>query len=104
MEEDPTYALAWTGVADCHNIRGAFRWLRSRETFPPAKAAAQRALELDPDLAEAHTSLAFALQYHDWDWRGAGRGDVRGPRLQAGGATGRHGDGGHPVWRGAVDD
>jgi serine/threonine-protein kinase len=89
IEEDPTYALAWTGVADCHNIRGAFRWLRSAETFPPAKAAAQRALELDPDLAEAHTSLAFALQYHDWDWPAAGREFERALALQPGYATAR---------------
>jgi len=104
IEEDPTYALAWTGVADCHNIRGAFRWLRSRETFPPAKAAAQRALELDPDLAEAHTSLAFALQYHDWDWQGAEREYERALELQPGYATARQWYGEHLVSLGRFDD
>jgi len=89
IEEDPTYALAWTGVADCHNIRGAFRWLRSSETFPPAKAAAMRALELDPDLAEAHTSLAFGLLYYDWNWPGARREFQRALELQPGYATAR---------------
>jgi tetratricopeptide (TPR) repeat protein len=68
IDADPLYAPAWSGLADCHNMLGAFRWKTSREAFPLAHAAAARALELDPDLAEGHTSLAFALQYYDWDW------------------------------------
>jgi serine/threonine-protein kinase len=68
IDADPLYAPAWSGLADCHNMLGAFRWKISREAFPLAHAAAARALELDPDLAEGHTSLAFAIQYYDWDW------------------------------------
>jgi serine/threonine-protein kinase len=89
IDEDPAWALAWTGVADCHNIRGAFRWGRPDETFPPGKAAALRALELDPALGEAHNSLAFALLYHEWDWDGAGAAWVRSLELQPGYATAR---------------
>ncbi|MGH7731068.1 MAG: protein kinase domain-containing protein [Candidatus Eiseniibacteriota bacterium] len=68
IDADPLYAPAWSGLADCHNLLGAFRWKPSREAFPLARAAACRTLELDPDLAEGHTSLGFVLQYHDWDW------------------------------------
>ena len=61
IDADPLYAPAWSGLADCHNLLGAFRWKPAREAFPLAHAAAARALELDPNLAEGHTSLAFAL-------------------------------------------
>lgn len=104
IEEDPTYALAWTGVADCHNIRGAFRWLRSSESFPPAKAAALRALELDPDLGEAHTSLAFGLQYYEWNWPAAALEFQRALELQPGYSTARQWYAEHLVSIGRFDE
>jgi len=69
IDADPLYARAWSGLADCHNVLAAFRWRHPREAFPLAHAAAARALELDPELAEGHTSLAYALEYYDWDWQ-----------------------------------
>jgi serine/threonine-protein kinase len=89
IDEDPAWPLAWTGVADCHNVRGAFRWMGSAATFPLGKAAALRALELDPGLGEAHCSLAFALLYHEWNWDAAGRAFMRSLELQPGYATAR---------------
>jgi serine/threonine-protein kinase len=71
IDADPLYAPAWSGLADCHNLLGAFRWKPPRESFPLAHAAAARSLELDPDLPEGLTSLGFALQYYDWSWTGA---------------------------------
>ena len=68
MEKDPDYALAHVGIADTHNITGFFGYLSPKETFPKAKAAAMRALEIDDTLSEAHTSLAFAIMCYDWDW------------------------------------
>jgi serine/threonine-protein kinase len=72
IEKDPTYALAWAGVSDCYAMLGMDRYaaLPPREAYPKAKAAAVRALEIDDALAEAHTSLAYALLI-DWDWGGA---------------------------------
>jgi len=64
---DPKYALAWSGLADAYNS-ACFYGLASPETcLPQAKEAAQRAIELDPSLAEAHMSLALSVLFHDWD-------------------------------------
>ena len=64
---DPKYALAWSGLSDAYNMVG-FYGLASPETcIPQAKEAAQRAIELDPSLAEAHMSLALSYLFHDWD-------------------------------------
>jgi len=61
IEKDPTYALAYAGLADCHVV--TLTW----DEIPRAKAAATKALELDDTLAEAHASLAFALmRRYEW--------------------------------------
>jgi eukaryotic-like serine/threonine-protein kinase len=67
IEKDPTYALAWVGVADSWNILGFYSLLAPGESFPRGEAAAQRALEIDPSLAAAHASLAYSIFYHRWE-------------------------------------
>lgn len=64
---DPTYALAYVGLADCYVILEQYAGLPGKETYPKAIAAATRALELDNTLAEAHTTIAFA-SYAMWNW------------------------------------
>jgi serine/threonine protein kinase/tetratricopeptide (TPR) repeat protein len=71
ITEDPNFALAYAGLADSYNLLGFYGVLPPKETFPKAKASAIRALELDEVTAEAHTSLAFARLYHDWNWMDA---------------------------------
>ena len=73
---DPQYALAYAGLADCYGIIGAtiYGKLPSLEAAPKAKAAAIRALEIDPSIAAAETSLATAKFNYDWDWAGAAEG------------------------------
>lgn len=67
---DPGYALAWAGIAE--NLgNGADLYVPSSEAYAKAKPAAERALQLDESLAEAHTSLGLIKAYFDWDWRGA---------------------------------
>ncbi len=73
IEKDPDYALAHVGVADTYNVTGYFGYSPPSETFPRAKAAAQRALEIDDLLGEAHASLGFAAMSFDWDWSAAER-------------------------------
>ena len=68
VEKDPSYALAYTGLADSYVLLGWNSYLPPMEVFPKGKAAAITALRLDPDLAEAHTSLAAILWLHDWQW------------------------------------
>lgn len=74
IEEDPTFALAYAGVADSYAVGGGtFLDLPPRDSRPRARAAALKAIELDDSLAEAHTTLADTLFYYDWDWAGAER-------------------------------
>ncbi len=71
IEIDPTYALAFAGLADCYNLLPHWGVLSSKACYPRAKAAATRALEIDDELAEGHASLGYARLYYDWDWPGA---------------------------------
>lgn len=70
---DPNFALGYAGIADAYTILGTTHdaSLSPREAMPKAKAAAQKALDIDPGLSEAHTSMAWIKYRFDWDWRGA---------------------------------
>jgi DNA-binding winged helix-turn-helix (wHTH) protein/TolB-like protein/Flp pilus assembly protein TadD len=70
IDRDPRYALAYTGLADAYTLLGSIQSdaQARREALARAKAAAQQALAIDEELAEAHTSLAFVLMHADWNW------------------------------------
>jgi len=87
--QDPHYALAYAGLSDCYAIISAtiFGTIPSSIAGPKAKAAAQRALEIDPTLAEAETSLATVKFNYDWDWAGAATGFERAIHLNPSYAT-----------------
>jgi len=68
---DPRYAVAYAGLADCYNLLDDWGKTPPRDSFPKARAAAEKALALDDSLAEAHTSLAMVHQSYDWDWAAA---------------------------------
>ena len=69
IEKDPGYALAYAGMADAYSaLGGGWAYLPPSDSFPKAKAAAMKALELDDTLAEAHAALAYAVFFADWDW------------------------------------
>ena len=70
IEKDPSYALAYAGIADCYNVLSSYGIASPRESIPKGEAAARRALEIDGDLAEAHTSLAYVKYQYEWDWVG----------------------------------
>jgi serine/threonine protein kinase len=69
IDKDPEFALPFSGLADSWNILAFYGYVPPTVGFPKAKAAAQKALALDDGLAEAHTSLAWATTFFDWDWR-----------------------------------
>jgi len=69
--KDPSYALAYAGLADCYGVLSEYAGLPTRETYPKARAAALKALELDSSLAEPHAALGFIRAFFDWDWSGA---------------------------------
>jgi len=71
IEQDPSYALAHAGLADCYIELGFWGYQQPNEAFPKAKNAALKAVNLDDTLAEAHTSLGEVLLYHEWDWERA---------------------------------
>jgi non-specific serine/threonine protein kinase len=71
IEKDPSYPLAYVGLADSYNTLGYYAYAPPRDAFPKAKAAALRALEIDESLTEARASLAYVKLYYDWDWSGA---------------------------------
>jgi serine/threonine-protein kinase len=73
IAEDPTYALAYVGISDSYNILGDWNFFPSKEVYPKAKKAAEKALELDDLLGEAHISLADYKAEYEWDWEGAER-------------------------------
>ena len=67
IAKDPKYALAYAGLADSYLFLGSF-WV---EVIPEAKAAALKAIELDPTLAEAHVALGHIKLWLDWEWSAA---------------------------------
>jgi serine/threonine protein kinase/tetratricopeptide (TPR) repeat protein len=70
-EKDPTFALAFSGLADSYALLSDIGVTRPVDEMPKAKAAAEKAVDADPTLAEAYTSRAFVKLSYDWDWLGA---------------------------------
>lgn len=76
IEQDPNYALAYSGLADYYaflTLLGGPEIMPPRDAMSKAKAAAVRALQLDDSLSEAHASMGHVLHNYDWDWVGAER-------------------------------
>jgi TolB-like protein/Tfp pilus assembly protein PilF len=65
---DPEFALAWARISEVYGSMPAYPYLSPKEAFPQAKAAAEKALEIDPTLSEAYTFLAYAQIIYDWNW------------------------------------
>lgn len=73
IAKDPSYALAYSGLADCYSLLAAYSFLPPKEAFPKAKDAAQKALEIDSTLAEAYASRGYIKFVYELDWSGADR-------------------------------
>jgi tetratricopeptide (TPR) repeat protein len=71
IDKDPNYALAYVGLGDSYILLSGFGAGRPQDSFPLAKAAAKKALEIDDNLAEAHTTLGFSLCVHHFDFAGS---------------------------------
>jgi TolB-like protein/DNA-binding winged helix-turn-helix (wHTH) protein/tetratricopeptide (TPR) repeat protein len=68
IAKDQNSPLAYDGLADCWHSAGWYGYVSPHEAFPQTKAAAKKALELNPTQGEAHASLAMASMNYDWDW------------------------------------
>jgi len=69
----PTYALAYVGIADAYQRMASSGYMATADGYPKAIAAVNRALELEPELNEAHLALARIKFVLEWDWEGAER-------------------------------
>jgi TolB-like protein/Tfp pilus assembly protein PilF len=88
---DANYALAYAGLADSHYLQAWYRYLSPHEAFPEARTAATKALEIDEQLPEAHTSQAVVKFYYDWDWIGAKQAFTRALEINPLDPTATHG-------------
>jgi serine/threonine-protein kinase len=70
---DPNFALAYASIAESYNAIPSYPYLSPKEAFPQAQAAAARALEIDPNLSEAHSALGAYFATYDWNWAEAER-------------------------------
>jgi adenylate cyclase len=103
IARDSNYALAYAGLADTHNTRGSYSIVPPKEAFPLAKAAADKALELDDSLAEAHNSRAFLLYMFDWNWAAANAEFEQALELNPDYATAHHWYGWYLIATGQMD-
>jgi adenylate cyclase len=71
VDLDPEYALGWAALARAYASQASFAWAPFAEGFEQARVAAQRAVVLEPELAEGHAALGWVRLSYDWDWSGA---------------------------------
>ena len=71
LQKDPKYALAYSGLAGSYTLIGIYGPLSRDEAFARAREAAVHALELDPDLPQAHWNMAAIKIFRDWEWEAA---------------------------------
>jgi len=104
IDRDPSFALGYSGLADCYVLLNGYGLRKPDEVVPKALAAAKRALELDPSLAEAHATLAAIDANHSFDWKAAEREYREAIALNPSYATARQWYGGFLTGLGRFDD
>jgi tetratricopeptide (TPR) repeat protein len=86
LKIDPGFARAWVGLAGAHNDQADWGYVPLAEGYRQARQEVEKALQLDPDLAEAHASLGWIRLSHDWNWSGAHAAYRRALQLKPGSA------------------
>jgi eukaryotic-like serine/threonine-protein kinase len=104
VAQDSSFARAWAALADAYILVVPYAGLSPTETWPKAKAAAQRALLLDSASAEAHTSLAYGNMLYEWNWRAAEENFGRAIAANPNYATGHHWYADFLAGRGRLDE
>ncbi len=84
---DPGYAPAWVGLAQTHAAQADYGYVPVDEGYRKARQEVQRALKLDPNLADAYAQLAWIEQYYDWDWSDADESYRKALELEPGNAN-----------------
>lgn len=101
---DSAYARAYAALAHALTLFAAYSARPPAQFVAEARAAAQKAVDLDPDLPEAHTALALIVQNHDWNWRMAEQEFRRAIELNPNYATAHHWYAEHLMWRGRFEE
>jgi len=104
VQKDPSDARAYAGLAVSYALWGAYSGAPPAEFAGQARAAAQRAIQLNDRLPEAHAALALIVQNHDYDWQTAEKEFKRAIDLNPNYATGHHWYAEHLAWRGRFDE
>ena len=73
IRQDPNFALAYAGLAECYLDLGAFRWMPPQDAYRHSSDVVHKALELDDTLGEAHSTLGYLDWQFSWDWQAAER-------------------------------
>lgn len=103
IERDPKFALAYSGLADAYIVLVSHQYLARSDGYAKAKSAAKKAIELDDELAEAHTSLGSLLD-EEWDWPGAEEEFGKALRINPNYVTAHHWYSIHLAYLGRVDE
>src|SRR6202521_1083599 len=90
VAKDPNYAQAYAGLADVYILLSDRGWVSNDEASPKIRSGVQRAMELDPTLAEPHAALAVLKEGADWDWAGAEAEYRKAIALNSNDATSHH--------------
>lgn len=90
IAKDPNYAAAYAGLADTYALMSTWEQVPQNEFMPKARAAALKALQIDDNLADAHTSLALISESYDYDWQTAEKEYRRAIQLNPAYATAHH--------------
>ncbi|MBI3406476.1 MAG: winged helix-turn-helix domain-containing protein [Acidobacteria bacterium] len=101
---DPNFALAYAGLADAYNYQPWWGAMKPRDAYPKAAAAAEKALQLDSTLAEAHFSRGMTRMYFDWDFANAEKEFQRAIELSPGLAMAHYGNAGMLTYSGRHEE
>jgi TolB-like protein/DNA-binding winged helix-turn-helix (wHTH) protein/Tfp pilus assembly protein PilF len=104
IARDPKFALAYSGLADDYALLGYRGAYPSKAALSQAKTAALKAIELDPNLAEPHTSLAFIAETYEWDWASSEREYKRALEVSPNDARAHHFYAGYLTYVGRFDE
>ncbi|HSY91094.1 MAG TPA: tetratricopeptide repeat protein [Candidatus Binatus sp.] len=104
ITSDPSYAPAYSGLAEAYAMLGFRGGFPSKDALSRAKTAALKAIELDESLAEPHASLAFIAETHEWDWASAEREYKRALELSPGDAQAHNWYAGYLTYTGRFDE
>ena len=104
IAKDPTYARAYAGLADSYALMSSYSMAPQNELMPKARTAALKALQLNEQLAEAHTSLALIEENYEWDWQNAEKEFRRAIQLDPNYATAHHWFAEHLAFQGRFDE